>query len=247
MQDARKSSGGSEQVDSQLNAMWEKAAAEAKDEGVTKDATLSMYQQQQLPRPRPSSSSPSSSPSASTLQSSSSPSPQSFVIWCTGLPSSGKTTIATMLKPKLKEYGLNAETLDGDILRKELSPGLGFSKEDIYTHTRKVIFLCNLLQQNRIVSIVSAVSPHKEIRDFIRHKVGNFVEVYVKCSLDTCIQRDCKGLYKKALNGKMNNLIGLQIPYEEPVNPEIIANTEFDSCDNIVNKIISKLKDLGYL
>ena len=228
-------------MDSQLNDMQRKVAMQGSAGEVIKDMTLSVYQASQ--------SSLSSSSSSAPLQStsSSSSSSQSFVIWCTGLPSSGKTTIASMLEPKLKQFGLNAEILDGDILRKQLSPDLGFSKEDIYTHARKVIFLCKLLQQNRIVSIVSAVSPHKEIRNFIRREVGNFVEVYVKCSLDTCIKRDCKGLYKKAINGKMHNLIGLQIPYEEPVNPEVIANTEYDSCDNIVNKIISKLKELGYI
>lgn len=226
-------------MDSQLNDMQRKVAMQGSAGEVIKDMTLSVYQASQ--------SSLSSSSSSAPLQSPSSSSSQSFVIWCTGLPSSGKTTIASMLEPKLKQFGLNAEILDGDILRKELSPDLGFSKEDIYTHARKVIFLCKLLQQNRIVSIVSAVSPHKEIRNFIRREIGNFVEVYVKCSLDTCIKRDCKGLYKKAINGKMHNLIGLQIPYEEPVNPEVIANTEYDSCDNIVNKIISKLKELGYI
>lgn len=227
-------------MDSQLNDMQRKVAMQGSTGEVIKDMTLSVYQASQSSLSSSSSSAPLQSPSSSS-------SSQSFVIWCTGLPSSGKTTIASMLEPKLKQFGLNAEILDGDILRKELSPDLGFSKEDIYTHARKVIFLCKLLQQNRIVSIVSAVSPHKEIRDFIRREVGNFVEVYVKCSLDTCIKRDCKGLYKKAINGKMHNLIGLQIPYEEPVNPEVIANTEYDSCDNIVNKIISKLKELGYI
>jgi adenylylsulfate kinase len=200
--------------------------------------------EQEAPDTTLSMCSPSLFSSSSSSPSSLSP---SFVIWCTGLPSSGKTTIASMLKPKLEQLGLNAEILDGDILRKELSPDLGFSREDIYTHARKVVFLCKLLQQNKIVSIVSAVSPHKEIRNFIRNEVGNFVEVYVKCSLDTCIKRDCKGLYKQAINGKMHNLIGLQIPYEEPVNPEVIADTEHDTCDNIVNEIISKLRDLGYI
>ena len=229
-------------MDSQLNDMQRKVAMQGSAGEVIKDMTLSVYQASQSSLSSSSSSAPLQSPFSSSSSSS-----RSFVIWCTGLPSSGKTTIASMLEPKLKQFGLNAEILDGDILRKELSPDLGFSKEDIYTHARKVIFLCKLLQQNRIVSIVSAVSPHKEIRNFIRREVGNFVEVYVKCSLDTCIKRDCKGLYKKAINGKMHNLIGLQIPYEEPVNPEVIANTEYDSCDNIVNKIISKLKELGYI
>jgi adenylylsulfate kinase len=226
-------------MDSQLDNMRRKVVVAEEDQELTQEnAALSAYQ---------SSSSSSIPSSLSSSSSSSYSSSQLFVIWCTGLPSAGKTTIATMLKPKLKQFGVNAEILDGDILRKELSPELGFDKHEIYIHARKVIFLCKLLQQNRIVSIVSAVSPHKEIRDFIRHEIGNFVEVYIKCSLDTCIKRDCKGLYKKAINGKMHNLIGLQIPYEEPVNPEVIADTEHDSRDNIVNKIVSKLKELGYL
>jgi adenylylsulfate kinase len=186
-------------------------------------------------------------PLTSSSSSSSLPPLPSFVIWLTGLPSSGKTTIASTLKPKLRQFGLNAEILDGDTLRRELSPDLGFTKDDIYTHARKVVFLCKMLCRNGIVSIVSAVSPHKEVRNFIRNEIGNFIEVYVKCSLDICIKRDCKGLYKKALNGEMHNLIGLQVPYEEPVNPEVIVNTEHDSLDNIINKINSKLKDLGYL
>jgi adenylylsulfate kinase len=171
----------------------------------------------------------------------------SFVIWLTGLPSSGKTTVANALKPKLKQLGFNAQILDGDTMRSELSPGLGFTKQDIYSHARKVIFLCKILYNVGAVSIVSAVSPYKEVRNFIRNEIGNFIEVYVKCSLDTCIKRDCKGLYKKALNGEMNNLIGLQTPYEEPINPELIVDTERDNLDNIVNKIILKLKDLAYL
>jgi adenylylsulfate kinase len=170
----------------------------------------------------------------------------SFVIWLTGLPSSGKTTIACALKPKLKQLGFNAEVLDGDTMRNELSPDLGFTKQDIYAHAKKVIFLCRILCNNGIISIVSAVSPYKELRNFIRNEIGNFIEVYVKCSLEACIKRDCKGLYKKALNGEIQNLIGLQAPYEEPINPEVIINTEYDSLDNIVNRIILNLKDLGY-
>jgi adenylylsulfate kinase len=170
-----------------------------------------------------------------------------FVIWLTGMPSSGKTTIANALKPKLKEFGLNAEVLDGDIMRRELSPDLGFTKQDRYAHVKKVIFICNLLSNNGTVSIVSAVSPDKEVRDFVRSKVHNFVEIYVKCSLSTRIKRDCKGLYKRALTGKMDNLIGLQDPYEEPINPELTVNTETENLDYITSSIILKLQDLGYI
>jgi adenylylsulfate kinase len=171
----------------------------------------------------------------------------SFVIWLTGLPSSGKTTIAAALKPKLNHLGLNAEILDGDIMRRELSPELGFTKKDRYTHVKKVIYICKLLSNNGIISIVTIVSPDKEIRNFARNQLCRLVEVYVKCSLVTCIERDCKGLYKKALNGEMANLIGLQDPYDEPANPDVIANTEKESLDTITDKIISKLKDLGVL
>ena len=170
-----------------------------------------------------------------------------FVIWLTGMPSSGKTTIANALKPKLKQCGLKAEVLDGDIMRRELSPDLGFTKQDRYAHVKKVIYICNLLSNNGTVSIVSAVSPDKEVRSFVRSQVRNFVEIYVKCSLSTCIKRDCKGLYKKALTGKMDNLIGLQDPYEEPTNPELIVNTETENLDYITSRIISKLQELGYI
>ena len=171
----------------------------------------------------------------------------SFVIWLTGLPSSGKTTIATALKPKLNRLGINSEILDGDIMRRELSPDLGFTKQDRYIHVRKVIYICKLLSKNGIISIVTIVSPDVEIRNFVRSQLGGLIEVYVKCSLDTCIKRDCKGLYKKALNGEMVNLIGLQDPYEEPSSPEVLANTEQESLDEITDKIISKLKELGLL
>jgi adenylylsulfate kinase len=167
----------------------------------------------------------------------------SFVIWLTGLPSSGKTTIASALKPKLDKLGIRSQILDGDVMRKELSPNLGFTREDRYEHVKKVIYLCKILSNNGIASIVTIVSPDKEIRAFVRDQLGGLIEVYVKCSLGTCIKRDCKGLYKKALNGEMTNLIGLQDPYEEPVNPEVIADTEHESLDDITDNIIAKLNE----
>jgi adenylylsulfate kinase len=172
----------------------------------------------------------------------------SFVIWLTGLPSSGKTTIAESLKPQLIQVGFqNIELLDGDIVRKELSPDLGFTKEDRDTHARRVIYLCKLLSRNGIPTIVSLISPYRELRSFARNEMSYFIEVYVKCSLETCIKRDRKGLYRKALNGEIKDLTGLQDPYEEPANPELIANTEEEHLDEIVNKIILKIKECGYL
>jgi adenylylsulfate kinase len=170
-----------------------------------------------------------------------------FVVWLTGLPGSGKTTIARQLFPKLKEYGLNVELLDGDVVRRELSPELGFTKQDREVHARRVVYLCKLLSRNGAASIVSLISPYREFRKYARTEIGTFVEVYVKCSLDTCIQRDPKGLYKKALAGEIKDLTGLQDPYEEPINPEIVVHTESQTVEEIAEIIIDKLVALGYI
>lgn len=166
------------------------------------------------------------------------------VIWLTGLPGSGKTTIAKALYPRLKELGFKVELLDGDIVRKELSPELGFTKQDREIHARRVVYLSKILSRNGIISIVSLISPYREFRRYARNETNmnnNFYEVYVKCSLETCIGRDPKGLYKKALSGEIKDLTGLQDPYEEPNNPEIIVDTEKQTLDECVNEIIHKV------
>jgi adenylylsulfate kinase len=166
------------------------------------------------------------------------------VIWLTGLPGSGKTTIAKALYPRLKELGFKAELLDGDIVRKELSPELGFTKHDREIHARRVVYLSKILSRNGIISIVSLISPYRDFRRYARNETNmnnNFYEVYVKCSLETCIGRDPKGLYKKALSGEIKDLTGLQDPYEEPDNPEIIVDTEKQTLDECVNEIIHKV------
>jgi adenylylsulfate kinase len=163
------------------------------------------------------------------------------VIWLTGLPGSGKTTIAKALYPKLKGLGSNVEVLDGDTVRKELSPELGFTRQDREMHARRVVYLCKLLSRNRIISIVCLISPYREFRRYARNEINinnNFYEVYVKCSLETCISRDPKGLYKKALAGQIKDLTGLQDPYEEPENPEIIVETEKQTLEECVNIIL---------
>ena len=164
------------------------------------------------------------------------------VIWLTGLPGSGKTTIAKALHPRLKESGFKVELLDGDIVRKELSPELGFTKHDREIHARRVVYLSKLLSRNGIISIVSLISPYRDFRRYARSETNmnnNFYEVYVKCSLGTCIERDPKGLYKKALSGEIKDLTGLQDPYEEPENPEIIVDTERQSLEECVNVILN--------
>jgi adenylylsulfate kinase len=166
------------------------------------------------------------------------------VIWLTGLPGSGKTTIAKALSPKLKGSGFKVELLDGDIVRKELSPELGFTKQDRELHSRRVVYLCKLLSRNGIATIVCLISPYREFRRYARREINvdnNFYEVYVKCSLGTCMRRDPKGLYKKALAGEIKDLSGLQDPYEEPENPEVIVDTEEQTSEECVNVILKRV------
>src|ERR671915_356431 len=170
------------------------------------------------------------------------------VIWLTGLPGSGKTTIAKALYPRLKESGFKAEFLDGDIVRKELSPELGFTKQDREINARRVVYLSKILSRNGIISIVSLISPYRVFRRFARNETNmnnNFYEVYVKCSLETCMGRDPKGLYKKALSGEIKDLTGLQDPYEEPENPEVIVNTERQTLEECANTILDRVLQIN--
>lgn len=170
-----------------------------------------------------------------------------FVIWLTGLPGSGKTTIGRILQTKLKERGLKVELFDGDEVRKQLSPDLGFTKQDRELHAKRVAYLSKLLARNGIIAIVSLISPYRSFRAFARQEIGNFVEVYVRCSLETCMKRDPKGLYKKALRGEIKDLTGVQDPYEEPVNPEVVVDSELQDPEHGAEKILCTLRDLGYL
>jgi adenylylsulfate kinase len=166
------------------------------------------------------------------------------IIWLTGLPASGKTTISKALHPRLKELGFKVELLDGDTVRKELSPELGFTKEAREIHARRVVYLCKLLSRNGVISVVSLISPYREFRRYARSETNmnnNFYEVYVKCSLGACIRRDPKGLYKKALSGEIKDLTGLQDPYEEPESPEVIVNTERQTLEECVNVILERV------
>ncbi|MFY3741458.1 MAG: adenylylsulfate kinase [Candidatus Nitrosomirales archaeon] len=170
-----------------------------------------------------------------------------FVIWLTGLSGSGKTTITDVLAPKLQKLGFRVERLDGDEVRRQLSPDLGFSKEDRETHAKRVVYVSKLLARNGVIVIVSLISPYRSFRAFARQEIGNFLEVYVKCSIEICAKRDPKGLYKKAFKGEIKDMTGLQDPYEEPLNPEVIADTERESPESNAEKILCTLRDLGYL
>lgn len=170
-----------------------------------------------------------------------------FVVWITGLVGSGKTTLARGLERVLKDRGLKVEVLDGNEIRDRLSPKLGFSKEDREFHAKRVAYIAQLLARNGIAVIVALISPYRSFRAYARREIVDFVEVYVKCSLETCIKRDKKGLYKKALSGEITNLTGIQHPYEEPLHPEVVLDTEVKSPEEGVSEIIGKLIKLGYL
>ena len=169
------------------------------------------------------------------------------VIWLTGIPGSGKTTLAEELKKYYEQKKILVEILDGDEIRKTLSKDLGFSPEDRKEHNRRVIFVAQILSKNGVTTIVPLISPYRETRDFARKEIPNFVEIWVKASVDECKKRDPKGLYKKALAGEIKNLTGLQAPYEEPQNAELILDTEKHNVEESVDLIASTLKKLGYL
>ncbi len=169
-----------------------------------------------------------------------------FTVWLTGLSGAGKSTISGKLAEKLREKGLaKIEVLDGDFVRTNLSKGLGFSKEDRDTNILRIGFVCELLTNNDAVAIAAAISPYREIRDAIRARIGNFVEVYVKAPIETLVERDVKGLYKKALSGEIKNFTGISDPYEPPLNPEVVLETDHEDVGTSVNKLLRALELLG--
>src|SRR5919112_5380674 len=169
------------------------------------------------------------------------------VIWFTGLSGSGKTTIAHELEDKLLEAGVPIELLDGDVVRENLSKGLGFSEEDRNTNIRRIAFVAHLLQRNGTFFITAAISPYKAIRDEARAMIKDFVEVYAEASLEVCEERDTKGLYAKARAGEIKGFTGIDDPYEAPENAEVVCNTEAESVEESAQKVIDKLIELKYL
>lgn len=170
-----------------------------------------------------------------------------FTIWFTGLSGSGKSTLSEVIEQRLKAHGRNVEVLDGDIVRTHLSKGLGFSREDRDTNIKRIAFVCSLLTRNGVACISAAISPYRDTRDWARKEIGNFVEVYVKCPLEVCRQRDVKGLYKLAYEGKIKEFTGVSDPYEEPIHPELIVETDKETVEESVQRIFARLTELGYL
>jgi adenylylsulfate kinase len=168
-------------------------------------------------------------------------------IWLTGLSGGGKTTMSRFLEQELRRQGYTVEVLDGDLVRQNLTKGLGFSKEDRDENIRRIGFVAELLTRNHVVTIVSAISPYRALREEVRQRIGNFMEVYVNAPLEVCEQRDVKGLYKKARAGEIKCFTGIDDPYEPPLFPEVECRTDQESVAESATKVLAKLKELGYV
>ena len=168
-----------------------------------------------------------------------------FTLWFTGLSGAGKTTLARLVETELSARGHKVEVLDGDVIRTNLSKGLGFSKEDRDTNIRRIGFVCNLLTRNDVVAIAAAISPYREVRDELRRDIGSFVEVYVRCPIEVLAERDVKGLYKKALAGEIKNFTGVDDPYESPLAAEVIVETDTETPEESAARIIAKLEEMS--
>ncbi len=169
------------------------------------------------------------------------------VVWLTGLPSAGKTTLARLLEAELRNRGLRVEHLDGDEIRTRLTRGLGFSREDRDENVRRVAYVAHLLQRNGVFVITALISPYRHARDVARAEIEDFVEVYVKCPLDECVRRDVKGLYRKALADQIPHFTGVSDPYEPPLVPQVVVETDRESPAESLAKIRDALIAGGYV
>src|SRR4030081_2217157 len=167
-----------------------------------------------------------------------------FVVWFTGLSGAGKCTIVTDLKAELERSGRHVELLDGDEVRTHLSKGLGFSKEDRDTNIRRIGYVARLVARSGGVAITAAISPYREVRDEVRAQTPNFVEVFAHCPIETLVERDVKGLYRKALAGEIANFTGVSDPYEAPLNPEVVCDTSRETLAQSLAKVIDALERL---
>lgn len=168
-------------------------------------------------------------------------------LWFTGLSGAGKSTISSLVETELRNRGVKVEVLDGDVIRTHLSKGLGFSKEDRDTNIKRIAFVCDLLTRNGVIAMAAAISPYRETRDYARELIGDFLEIYVKCPLEVCAQRDTKGLYKKAMAGEIDNFTGVSDPYEEPTNAELTIDSHEEGPEESAARVIGRLEERGYI
>lgn len=169
-----------------------------------------------------------------------------FVVWLTGLSGAGKSTIAGALAAELRGAGRRVELLDGDVVRTHLSRGLGFTREDRDANVARIAFVAHLLARNGVVVVVAAISPFREARTQARALIGDFVEVHVAPPLETCVARDTKGLYRRALAGELEAFTGISDPYEPPDAPELTLDTSAEEPRASVARVLRRLAELGY-
>ncbi|MBN1756276.1 adenylyl-sulfate kinase [bacterium] len=167
-----------------------------------------------------------------------------FTLWFTGLPCSGKSTVADAVAERLKKEGFKIERLDGDIVRQSLTRDLGFSEEDRNENIKRVTFVAKLLSRNEVGVLAAFVSPYRSIRQHVREETTNFVEVFVKCPLSVCEKRDVKGMFAKARAGIIKDFTGIDHPFEEPENPEITLETDKETIDESTEKVIKGLREM---
>ncbi|SEN41939.1 adenylylsulfate kinase [Lihuaxuella thermophila] len=165
-----------------------------------------------------------------------------ITLWFTGLSGAGKTTVARLVEERLnREHRLRVQLLDGDVLREVMNRDLGFSKEDRFMHIQRAAFIAKLLTDHGVIVLASFITPYQEMRDYCRRQIENYAEIYVKCPLNVCMERDVKGLYKKALAGKIDHFTGISDPYEEPVNPDLVIETLAETPEESAERVIQYL------
>ncbi len=170
---------------------------------------------------------------------------QGFTLWLTGMSGAGKSTVSDQLMARFRAAGAKVELLDGDVVRTNLSQGLGFSREDRDTNVRRIGFVAELLSRNGVIAVVAAISPYRATRDEVKAKIANFVEVFVDCPVEVLAARDVKGLYKKALAGEVGNFTGISDPYEAPVNPDVTVRSDRETVEESVARVWAELVRRG--
>jgi adenylylsulfate kinase len=168
-------------------------------------------------------------------------------VWFSGLSGAGKTTICRLLATKLKQADLRLEWLDGDEIRRHFSSNLGYGREERIVHIQRIAYMCKLLSRNGVLVLASFITPYQEMRDYCRKEIGAYHEVYVKCALEQCILRDVKGLYAKALSDGIEHFTGISDPFEEPANPDLILETDRETEEESVSKVMIYLQRHGYI